>query len=148
MEKASLPEDLAGCMKSLEDERTAEEKRVAAKGPQVAVFYVIDGRIYGHGDDLSAAKVEGSMLWPRINHISWWENARDFLPAEVSGRSPSYYPRGRIIYSKHQGTFWIVLDGCINTPEWIDALKDKYNLQDQSVGVYEEPSHYSCHRCR
>lgn len=148
MKNRELPEELVAHLEMLSKEKAADKKALAEKGPQVAVFYIINDKIYGHGDDLTSAKVESSMLWPRINHISWWENMSELLPGEASTKSSSYYPRGRVIYSTHQETFYVVLDHCINTPEWIEKLKKKYNLQDQKVGVYEEPSHYYCHMCR
>jgi hypothetical protein len=129
-------------------EGVAAIKSSAYYAPKIAVWWYIDGSIYGAseaydyvGDGVS--EYRGNVQLD-IDHIVLWdiliESKLDLQ--KYAGEPYENFPRGRVIFNTKLRKFYVITAPQIyRTPTFQQAIKQAYNLP---VGtIFESDSHYN-----
>ena len=104
----------------------------------VCLFFCVNGIFLVHGCSLEKAEPYGDYLIYPQSHFDIWEQ-HYALNYSVDF---DYYPRGRVVYRKSDGTFQIYYDACLESVirEWAAA---HYSAPVR----FARDEHYQCHSC-
>lgn len=112
-----------------------KEEKMSLDG--VGLFFCVEGEFLWHMVSLESAEHYGDFLVGSESHFEVWENwYHDFYQVDYD-----YYPRGRVVYRKSDGTYLVYYDRCI---------EDEVKMQLDTVGsrvVFLTEEHYQCHKC-
>jgi len=106
--------------------------------PQVGLFFYVNGRLLFHGCELAEAESYGDFLVYPDDHMEVW-NRRYFARCRVDF---DYFPRGRVVYRKSDGVYFIYHDQCLVGR--MGALTGRYAEAELRLTLDE---HYQCRRC-
>jgi hypothetical protein len=115
-------------------------------GPQVGIFYVVDGALVLDCTPVVKAEAYGDFQTHPTGHVDWWpalvRRLRLWPP-----RSYDYYPRGRVNYARPEGRYQLYLDRCLlHERGVVQAILQHMHLTGQAVALFTD-EHYQCASC-
>jgi len=105
--------------------------------PKIGPYFYIQGRLIYDAIDLSEGRPQSGKLDNSLGHDQLFDRhyrAGDYIN----------YPRGRVVWDTKTESAIVYIDRCINKPEVIFLIKEKFELSKFRVDFDD---HYRCRKC-
>ena len=114
---------------------------------QIGLFYIIDGKVYKRVDKVCNIKADfwGFKNYPK-SHYECWDHICSDLQKQ-NRHKYDYYPRGRVVYSTIDDTFFVWLDKYINDFRHQKLICNAFGVNSKNT-VFEPDEIYKCAKCK
>lgn len=112
--------------------------------PEVGPFYVIDDTVFADTEEVRDLFQNSiGVISSDNSHYDYWTVLQQIYP-EFRKVDYDYYPRGRVVYSVEEDTYYLYIDECIRNK--VNDIIQELGLPKVKVKVSDD-EHYKCHQC-
>lgn len=111
----------------------------------IGIFWVYKNKVLGKRCPLiNGVQSVGGLVDTDFSHYQEWELNKTILKPfnELKGSEYQQFPRGRVLYSKPEKTFFIYIDPQLNNLQAKTLIREFFSLQMQKVR-WRLDSHYT-----
>lgn len=124
-----------------------KEKIGESDGPEVGIYYIIDGEVYKSSVPIKDAETYGNFKNSKDTHFNYFDLIRLRFPEKKLKNDYGLYPRGRINYNIIKDIYEVHSDPCLNNRECEMAVKEAFNLTELNTTFIYTTEDYRCPGC-
>jgi len=112
----------------------------------VGIFFLVNQTIISDKVEIAMTS-SNEMFAEHGEHYNYWDT---FKPTDKDGvlfksHAYDYYPRGRVVFDRVRGFYYLYVDKCISA-EFAFKISDHFELKQKALKVNFD-QHYQCHLC-
>jgi hypothetical protein len=112
--------------------------------PEVGMFWVYQGKVYGHSKTLLEADTRGLFKYDVSTHCLNWDSMKSRNPELPQDKEFNEVPRGRVVYNVATWTYHIIANlEMISNPEIVENLKKFFLFREDTKVVLEVEPQYA-----
>lgn len=112
----------------------------------VGIFFLVNKAIISDKVEIAMA-YSNEMFAEHGEHYNYWDTFKPTDKDELLFKSHAYdyYPRGRVVFDRVRGFYYLYVDKCISA-EFVSQISDHFELKKTELKVMLD-QHYVCHLC-
>ncbi len=122
-------------------EHESADSHLAAKVPEVGIFWLYQQKLLKSAVPLADGMEYGEFINGPTGHYEYWGKASNRIP-EVRDREYDQVPRGRVVYSMKEKTFYVYASKkTIGSSALKDRIASAFRLADETI-AFRSDEHY------
>ena len=127
-----------------ENQRVAMENKQAISVPDVGIFWVYGGKVYGTYKPLGEADMMGDYKYDKTTHYMFWEGLKERNPELPQDKEFNEVPRGRVAYVISEKAYHIISNpDVLGDTVTVDKIKNFFNIRSGFNVVLEAEEQYN-----
>lgn len=112
----------------------------------VGIFFLVNQTIISDKVEIAMAN-SNEMFAEHGEHYNYWNTFKPTDKDEFLFKSHAYdyYPRGRVVFDRVRGFYYLYVDKCIPA-ELVSKISDHFELKQTALKLKLD-QHYQCHLC-